>query len=281
MPRNRLLVVALAVVSLWSAAPSFAARPAAAGRYLWNGPTNGYRSEGVLQFSPGERRITSEGWESGEFFDYYGSYLTIDVECEDVGDALDFKFGGPAGQRVLVSASGTFRASLRSTGSGGSTSAGGPTGTGHITVRGRVLNRTQVLVMLRGQWGPTEQPEACAIPPQRLVFHLQREPRFADCAHHPGHTLLTTKAGFVYRARGEDEYRSSPWAYACLVGGRQIALGPLTDEATIELTMYDFRLTGTEVRYTQATPIEFAPTAIHVLTVDLRGYGRLVSDKWR
>jgi hypothetical protein len=53
----------------------------------------------------------------------------------------------------------------------------------------------------------------------------------------------------------------------------------MTDEFGT-LTLYDFRLTGTRVRYTQDIPIEFADPATHTLTVDLRGHGRLISDKW-
>jgi hypothetical protein len=269
---------ALGALSLCSAAPSFAARPAAAGRYLWNANNGG--GAGVLQFSPDGRRITSDGWESPTFFDYYGSYVTATAACPDFADVvLDVKFGKAAGQSVAVSRAGTFRASVAGDGS----DTNEPDATGRITLNGIVLGRTKVLVTFSGRmtWSPTPgQSESCPIPAQRAVFHLQHEPRFVSCTHHPGHTLLRTRAGFVYRARGEDEDGSSPWAYACLIGGRQIPLAPMTYEATTESTLYDFRLTRTHVRYTQEIPIEFADPATHTVTVDLRGYGRLISDKW-
>jgi hypothetical protein len=70
-------------------------------------------------------------------------------------------------------------------------------------------------------------------------------PPFGKCAKAPGRTVLSTARGRVYKTSGVDEMWRQRWAYACLFGGRAIALGASPGgEAAIDGAVQKFRLAG-------------------------------------
>ena len=102
-------------------------------------------------------------------------------------------------------------------------------------------------------------------------------PSFGTCATAPGRTVLASARGRVYKTWGVDEvYRYPEFAYACLFGGRAIALGaaPGGLDAS-DGAVQKFRLAGPYVSYVHYLNNE-SGWVEEVAVVDLRGRGRTV-----
>ena len=277
----RVVVLVVALVAWVGPVPALAAHPVPSGRYLLSAPdpdsSDGPSHMGVLQVSRSGRALTSEGipW-SPWFYDYFGSYFEDLVSCagppdEEIGSTYEanaeFRFGAPENRPVRIDRDGRF--DVQATSDEG--------GDAKIALRGQFVSRAKaVLSIVAGTYQVDADSPDCAIPPRTFHFRLRPMPRFGSCARAPGRMVLESARGRVYKTWGVDEMWRDRWAYACLFGGRAIALGAAPGGvAAGDGAVQKFRLAGLYVSYVNYLNHE-SGWVEKVVVVDLRGRGRTV-----
>lgn len=241
------------------------ARPPAPGaRFV----TDAHDERAVLQVAENGRSVVSAGIPfSPTWFDYFGSYATTTASCGQAQYDVTLKFGAPGFTRIAISRLGNFH------GVATVSTSSNPADTGAAAINGRFRGASAILRIRRGTLNPAREGGSCPLRPQVFKLHERRVPAYRGCARTPRPALLRTRLGRIYRSWGEDEGGRSPYAYGCLSGGRQIALGRAGDDNTYG-TIGEFRMAGAFVSWVEDVHIEFSSDSYSLAVADLRGFGR-------